>query len=209
MASTPPATAASRKIEFQNGTKWTIADVLFVLENQRDGDRDEILNGTGGADVLAGEGGNDHLLGGAGSDTYIFQRGDGRDVVEDNGSSSNTDILEIRGYLDSEAIFLRSPRNPEDLLIRFVGSDDEILVVNGFSASAYARVEQFKFADGPTLTWAQVVQRAGAIGATDGADYIIGTSSSETLTGGRGNDTIDGGDGADHLCLHAQRRTRT
>ena len=41
------------------------------------------LAGTSGADTIVGSTGNDKLWGGAGNDTFLFQRGDGYDVIRD------------------------------------------------------------------------------------------------------------------------------
>ena len=74
---------ADIQITFQDGTVWSVDDALFALETQRQPERDETLIGTSGDDILVGEGGNDYLAGGNGGDTYVFARGDGRDVIAD------------------------------------------------------------------------------------------------------------------------------
>lgn len=59
------------------------------------GDGNDILRGGAGGDILAGGAGDDqgasgeaHLLGGAGSDQYIFNLGDGEDVLYDESDPS-------------------------------------------------------------------------------------------------------------------------
>ncbi len=47
------------------------------------GEGDDALNGGWGRDTLTGGTGNDVLQGGIGSDTYVFNAGDGQDVIED------------------------------------------------------------------------------------------------------------------------------
>ncbi|WP_415158130.1 hypothetical protein [Maritalea sp.] len=47
------------------------------------GDGDDTLEGGSGDDVLTGGTGNDLLKGGLGNDTYIFNRGDGQDTIDE------------------------------------------------------------------------------------------------------------------------------
>jgi len=47
------------------------------------GDGDDTLEGGSGDDVLTGGKGNDILKGGLGNDTYIFNRGDGQDTIDE------------------------------------------------------------------------------------------------------------------------------
>lgn len=48
------------------------------------GDGDDVLEGGAGDDVLVGGEGNDILRGGLGNDTYIFNRGDGHDTIDES-----------------------------------------------------------------------------------------------------------------------------
>lgn len=57
---------------------------------------DDYLAGGRGNDTLTGGGGNDTLEGGAGHDTYLFQSGDGMDVVSDTGAG---DRIAINGEI--------------------------------------------------------------------------------------------------------------
>lgn len=50
------------------------------------------VDGSGGNDLITGEAGDDQLYGGAGNDTFVFNRGDGHDVVA-VGNSAGTDTL--------------------------------------------------------------------------------------------------------------------
>ena len=49
----------------------------------------DLLLGGRGADTISGGAGNDFLLGGRGRDTFIFNTGDGRDVIGDFGTGNN------------------------------------------------------------------------------------------------------------------------
>jgi len=66
------------------------------------------LDGGSGADVLDGGRGADLLRGGAGDDVYAFERGDGPDVVEDDGGTIRIDDAEVRGTMRRDGDAWRS-----------------------------------------------------------------------------------------------------
>jgi RTX toxins and related Ca2+-binding proteins len=51
------------------------------------GSGNDTVYGFGGNDTLGGGAGNDALYGGAGDDTYVFNLGDGRDLVSEQGGA--------------------------------------------------------------------------------------------------------------------------
>ena len=86
-------------IDFADGTRYTLQDILARLRetgNTLDmsrfeksidiiGDQEaDVLAGGLGADTLTGGQGDDVLMGGGGNDTYVFNRGDGHDILEDS-----------------------------------------------------------------------------------------------------------------------------
>ena len=46
--------------------------------------------------TIIGTGGNDTLRGGSGSDTYVYSLGDGNDLIQEDGSSSDIDVLKFK-----------------------------------------------------------------------------------------------------------------
>ncbi len=78
--------------EAGNDTIWTGggADILDG------GTGDDTLYGEGGDDTLIGGTGNDTLNGGDGNDLFIFQEGDGADVIIGGSGASWTDTIELQ-----------------------------------------------------------------------------------------------------------------
>jgi len=152
----------------------------------------ERLNGTSGDNTLIGRGGDDLLSGDDGSDSYIFERGDGQDVIDDNGNG-DTDVIYLRGYELEDLIFERDAGHETSLVIRFVDSDDSISIVNMFSLSAADTIEQIVLDDGQILLAAEIIARATRGRETDGNDRLIGTTSSEYFSGRNGDDLISTG----------------
>jgi len=184
------------EIHFEDGTVWNFSQIVDEMVRDQATSGDDIVSASNEADTLYGNLGNDTLHGGDGSDTYIFARGDGQDVIEDNGFN-DTDVLLIRGYTPSEVILLPQSPQSSHLVLTFVGTDDQILIRNTLTDSYYDRIEQIRFEDGTTWSFSQIVDEMVRDQATSGDDTISVSSEADTLYGNLGNDTLHGGDGSD------------
>jgi len=75
---------------------------LILLTPGTTGTGNDLANriiGSSGNDVLNGKGGNDHLFGGAGDDVFVFERGNGTDIVADfTVNDRERDSLRFVGY---------------------------------------------------------------------------------------------------------------
>jgi len=199
--------------ELQGGTE---ADVLWggAGEDQLLGEEghdylfgeegSDQLDGGAGADVLVGGVGADTLQGGAGADTYVFNLGDGVDSITDTPGEGNK--LVFGAGISSNDITLGFG----SLLVR-VGEDGDAIHVQGFDPANPAQsagIDQFVFADGTTLTQAQLVERGFELVGTNGDDVlnggetynkIVGLDGNDQLIGGTGDNVLDGGVGNDQL----------
>ena len=166
-------------------------------------------------DVNTFEGGegNDLLEGWTGADTYIFNKGDGQDVIQDTdyGSYTYTSGYSTRTRSQSfnktdklvfgEGIFnsdLRFTRNSNDLVISSKVNDDQITVKNWYSGDKYL-IEEIHFFDSAVMNSTDVFARVLSDQVSDGDDVVLGDASSETIRGLAGNDVIEGNDGDDQL----------
>ncbi len=164
------------------------------------------LNGDAGADTLDGGAGNDTLYGNEGNDTYLFAKGGGQDTVYESSSTNDTaDTLKLVGLNQANVTFAG---DSNDLIVKVNGTTDQITISNELSASdPNSWVENFLFADGTSLTRAQVLTRLQSSG-TSANEYLYGSDFGESMFGAAGNDqiyayagndTIDGGDGDDYV----------
>jgi Ca2+-binding RTX toxin-like protein len=160
-------------IRFDNGTVWTLADLMSRLVS---GDQvingsssNDVLRGGGGQDVLVGGDGNDTLLGGAGGDR--LEGGTGHDHYHVESVFDRVVELENQG---TDTVFTRVdytlPENVENLL----GTTSNGLALRGN-------------------------QLSNSISGGAGADDIDGNLGNDWLSGGAGADDIDGGAGDDIL----------
>ncbi|MGY2172776.1 calcium-binding protein [Pseudomonas gingeri] len=209
------------RFEFADGTVWTSSALSTRLLDLQGGDGDDVLTGVSsaqsqvirggagndvitagaGADLLEGGTGNDVLNGGAGADLYLFDLGDGQDVInEDNGYGSEIDVLRFgEGIQASDLIASRVGIN---LVLSHRNGQDQITLNNWFAAnSGRYQVDRFEFADGTVWTSAALAASLLTQVGTEGDDVLTGVSAAfnQSLSGGAGNDTLNGGSGSDVL----------
>ncbi|WP_273925300.1 beta strand repeat-containing protein, partial [Pseudomonas fontis] len=209
------------RIEFADGTLWTSGQLTapFLTQNGSEGDDvitgltaafSQTLNGNGGNDTLTGGNGNDRLdggrgndqlNGGQGSDRYVFNLGDGQDVISDNnGYGSGTDVLAFG--VGIVAADITASRSGTSLVLSHANGLDRVTVLNWFyDTSDRYQLERIEFADGTLWTSAQVTAPLLVHSGGEGDDVITGLTAafSQTLNGNGGNDTLTGGNGNDRL----------
>jgi Ca2+-binding RTX toxin-like protein len=164
------------------------------------GDGDDKLYGNNGDDILVGGAGNDVLYGGRGNDRYLFDKGDGHDVIYDyDTTAGNTDSVVFGPGISVDDLQLF--KQGSDLFIRINGGSDSLTIQRWFDSRVYA-IEKFEFADGTILTATQMENRGITLLGGDQDDKLYGSQLSatpDTLFGGAGNDTLYGYGGDDTL----------
>ncbi|WP_188885297.1 putative Ig domain-containing protein, partial [Amphritea balenae] len=97
-------------------------------------------------DVLIGGTGNDRLLGGLGGDEYLFDEGDGQDVVYELNGGGIDDLDRIVFGQAETTDSLWFSRNGEDLVVDVIGSDDQVTIQRWYKRDTY-KVEQIETRD--------------------------------------------------------------
>jgi Ca2+-binding RTX toxin-like protein len=177
----------------------------------------DTLTGGDGSDLLVGGAGNDILSGGAGDDTFSFGLGDGQDTINPDDITGTDTLAFGEGITLADLQLLKV--GSYDLLIKVGGGDDQVKLTNWFhpSLSGY-RLDLFAFADGTTLTLAELLDEkpvysigsvandslqghegVDIIAGDAGNDALYGYAGNDILQGGLGTDTLTGGDGSDLL----------
>jgi Ca2+-binding RTX toxin-like protein len=156
----------------------------------------DILNGNGGNDTLNGGNGNDTLTGGTGgdllqggadNDTYVYNVGDGDDVIVD--LSGSTDKIQFgAGITISDLSFARMLNDDMVITINTGSSTGEIIVQNQFGSGT---IESILFNDTSTFN---LTAQHWTLNGTSGNDLLYGV-----FYGGGANDTIYGDDGHDRI----------
>lgn len=124
---------------------------------------DDVLQGNVGQDILQGGRGDDRLAGGAGNDIYLFNRGDGHDVIYDESSlAEGGDTILFGPDIAANDIMLRRDgwdmviylRDEEGLNTDMVDLSDSLRIAAwGFTAH---RIETLQFSDGISLDISEV-----------------------------------------------------
>lgn len=96
--------------------------------------------------TFIGGSGNDTLQGGTGADTYIFNRGDGQDVIDENSPNSNA-IDKIKFGANITQNDIEIVRQGYDLILSIKGTSDKITIKKSNLVFG-SRIERFEFADG-------------------------------------------------------------
>jgi calcium binding hemolysin protein, putative len=183
------------------------------------GGGDDVIYGNEGNDTIYGDNGNDTLIGGKGDDklegrrgddTYIFNKGDGNDVIYDI-EGSNT----IK-FNDFSADDINIKRIFNDVVINSKISNDTITLQRFYNNNGESTINTIKFKDGTSWDY-QTILNNSSIKATEeddkfflddqdnefnalgGDDKIYGNWKSNIIDGGEGNDILIGGQGNDTL----------
>ncbi|HMO06583.1 MAG TPA: calcium-binding protein, partial [Paracoccaceae bacterium] len=179
-------------ILFADGVRWDRAALLQAANAGQVTDGADVIEMRSTGTVEAGRG-DDEITGTTGNDSYIFNRGDGRDVIVDPGGSA--DVLTIRGYAPADMVARRIDGSRQELVLAFAGTADEI-VLRSTSTSSFVGVDRIRFSDGTEIAVSALLATTGLEG-TPGNDLITGGTGADTITGGPGDDTLRGGSGND------------
>lgn len=174
------------------------------------------LYGDFGDDLIVGGAGDDILRGNGGSDTYVFNRGDGHDIIQNAAEPTETGKVDTLSFgphiLVSDVIISRSGT---DLV--FSLEADSVVVQDYFGVSpGQSKIQRAVFADG--TVWNQSIFNVLPFVGTAGTDYnsaawatpsimyglggddsLTGSTAADMLLGGDGNDTLTGNPGNDLL----------
>jgi len=103
--------------------------------------------------TFTGGTGNDYLEGSHSADTYVFNKGDGLDTINNaSGYDSQDTLLFGEGITENDLWFTSSGNN---LTIGVIGSEDNVTVENWNVSSSY-RIEEIKLNDGAVLVESKV-----------------------------------------------------
>ena len=119
----------------------------------------DIVNTDGGNDTLNGGKGNDVLNGGAGNDTYVFNQGDGVDIIDDTASADEGNTLVFGEGITADSLRLSYQQSGVSGQLQIgINENDKIQLTNFDPNDAYGThaIETFQFADG-TFSYLQPI----------------------------------------------------
>jgi Ca2+-binding RTX toxin-like protein len=175
----------------------TLSNKAFVR-----GTGNDTFNGTLEDDTFDGGAGNDVIDGADGNDTYLFGKGDGRDILLENDIGSRnqakTSILKFKaGVMPSDVTVTRVG---DDVILSITSTSDSFTAkgffyLNNQGTTIQNRLQQVEFAD--KTTWNLETLSNKAFVGTANSDSFNGTDKDDIFDGGLGNDQINGNSGTD------------
>lgn len=162
--------------------------------NARAGDDD--VDAGDGDDTITGGRGSDTLRGGNGDDTYVFDAGDGQDILED--VAGDNDVISLsEADLTTDFTFAALGY---DLRLINQNTGDMITVVGQFGGEAVETIadDNSNVIDAGDLE-AMFVSGAATVTGTSDNDSLFGDLAEQTFDGLEGDDFFDGGAGADEF----------
>ncbi len=157
----------------------------------------DTLKGGNGNDILIGGTGNDALNGGYGDDTYIYNKGDGVDIIDDyenNSATGKNDKIKFGPGITYDD--LSFARDGDNLIITLFDDICQQIIIKNQFGNYHFWVEYLEFADGNIVS---ITNTSFVFEQSDANDNISGTAYNDTIYGNEGNDTLKGGNGNDTL----------
>ena len=183
-------------VQLADGTTLTASQLLQMEMIGTTGN--DTLYGTPGADVIDGKGGSDSVVGNGGSDTFVFNAGYGDLEINEAHTSGQQPVLQLGTGITASALHVTESNN--NLIVTDGISGDQI-ILDGMWSSSSDGVSAVDFADGTSITGAQLVQME--MTGTTGNDAITGTSGADLIDGKGGNDSVTGGGGSDTFVFNS------
>ena len=185
----------------------------------------DLINTLGGNDVIEGGRGNDNLYGGLGDDTYIFNRGDGQDLIYDHYGFGYRSSQEA--YAGEDTLYLGQGISESDVMIQLEGDDlivalkeegvafedlNDVIRIQDY-INLNSRIEHIKLSDGTELELPEIVFATNSddevfrnhvtkdltINVLDGNDFVYSGEGNDFVIGEGGNDALFSADGNDVL----------
>lgn len=146
------------EVTFADGSSISRDEVLGLISTDSD---DVIVTGSGD-DIIIGNGGNDTLEGGAGNDIYVFNLGDGHDIINDDYTVNNykynagNDTLKFGDGITVDDLVFEGNGTTLKVGIREDGKEfselsDTITITNAFDFSS--SIDNFSFSNGDILSF--------------------------------------------------------
>ena len=122
----------------------------YIATNQGN----DVIKANENHDILIGGQGNDQLYGGSGNDTYIYNKGDGKDVISD--ISGRADIIKLGAGISKEDVYFQVAGN--NLIIKFLNDEQNQITVKDHFNGNNNQIEKLKFSDDSEINLTNILE---------------------------------------------------
>ena len=142
-----------------------------------------------GDDVLQGGEGDDILYGGAGNDRYIYDLGDGKDIIIDS------DSIDLYFGTSVDLSDVTISKNGDDFIWNF--TDGGTVTIQDYYLSTTGSIDTITYDGGTQGNWLYANITGQTLNGVFGNDILIGSSGNDLIYDNGGSDYIHGGQGSD------------
>ncbi len=188
-----PSSGGLAEVTFADGTAWTYADVLAMLESPTGAEAvTGSIAGDTTANVLDSQGLVGTDIGNGGGDTFIFNSGYGQLTIEEQDpNASDVNILQLgTGISPSQAVLSSDETN---VYLSLGGSDK--VTLEDMALGGGNGVERITFANGTVWSESEIASMLAT--GTPGNDQLYGIEPGLTFDGKGGSDFEQGQGGGD------------
>jgi plastocyanin len=195
-----------QEVIFSDGTTWTASQVISMLQDNGSPVNTTLYSGAEGA-TFNPEGYANLIIGHGGADTILYNEGYGNITIdENNASGAEQSVLQFGSGVSSGEILASGDASGD--LILTLGTSGSQIKLAGMNASSSDGVAEAIFADGTTLTAAQLLAGAG-IGSPENTVLYANRDTSlldpagyaHAVVGARSGDTIEYNEGDGGLTI--------
>ncbi len=159
------------------------------------GSGDDSISGGDDTDVIRGGLGADTLSGGNNDDVFVWDDGDGNDLVEGDDGTDRQIVNAADNPAEGDNIAI-SDHGARIGITRAAGTMLGTFILD---VSTTEIIEVNSFAGDDTIDASGLTNGRMNVNAGDGVDTVTGGSQNDTLSGNGGADSIDGSDGDDTI----------
>jgi plastocyanin len=201
-----------QEVIFSDGTTWTAQQVISMLQDNGSPTNTTLYSGAEGA-TLNPEGYADLIIGQGGADTILYNEGYGNIIIDENNPSGiEQSVLQFGSGISATEILVSGDASGD--LILTLGTTGEQITLDGMLANTSDGVSEAVFANGTTLTAAQLLAEAGIGSSQNSVLYANADTSlldpagyAHAVVGAGSGDTIIYNEGYGDLTISASSGT--
>ena len=153
--------------------------------------------------IVYGGTGNDAITGyNTGEEIFVFQKGDGTDIISGGDITGKTDTIKFTDSTNASNLKLSFDNN--DLVIKYSSNDEDKIIIKDYVQDGVinSSIDNIEFKDGTIKSLKALPINANIEGTFNGtvlSDSVTGSDNADNISTGLGDDIITAGKGNDSI----------